>query len=103
MGNEFDGLFATVKERIQDNANLSLKAEIQTVVNKEEIFVNTSNIKCAKLKLKLHQGRLESLSEQLQDALRESLEQRVEKLEAVAQKWEAMAQQKEEKIQELTG
>ena len=105
MGDEFDGLFATVKERIRDNANLSLKAEIQTVANKEEILVITSGIKCAKSELELHQGRLESLSEQLklQEALRESLEQRVEKLEALAQKLEAMAQQKEEKIQELTG
>ena len=46
MGDQFNALFDTVEEQIRDNANLSLKAEIQTVVNKEEIKVNSTDIQC---------------------------------------------------------
>ena len=97
MGDQFDELFDIVKERIRDNANLSLKAKIQTAANKKDIQVNASDIQCAKLEIKVHQGKFESLEGQLrlQQALRESLEQRVEKLET-------LVQQKEDKIQALT-
>ena len=83
MGDEFDELLVTVKERFRDNANLSLKAKIQTVASKEDIYVNASNILCAKLELEIYQGKLESLAGKLklQEALRESLEQRIEMLE----------------------
>ena len=35
MGGEFDTVFDVVKERIRDNAHLSLKAEVQSQANKE--------------------------------------------------------------------
>ena len=85
MGEEFDTMIDIVKERIQDNANLSFKVEIQTQANKEEILVLTSDIKCAKVDIKLQQDKLDGYLRQLEleKALRESLGRKVEKLEAV--------------------
>ena len=89
-------MFDAVKEWIRDNANLSLKAEIQMVANKEEIQVNSSDIQCIKLSLEVQEEKLGRLEGQIkyQEARLESQEQRLGKLET-------LVQQKEDKIQAL--
>ena len=88
MEDLFDALFDAAKERIRDNANLSLKNKTQTVANKEDILVNSTNIQCIKASLKLQEEKLGILEGQVkyQEASLESQEHKLGKFETLVQR-----------------